>query len=467
MKLYDITLLLASALLLTTVSACNDDEVMQTPLETATGALDNTSFNTLSFEWDRVAGATQYSYQLEDANGHVIATEVTSLTSATITDLAPSTDYTLSVVAYAAPYGDRLNSEPLVLHGRTSDIIVLATPELTYERVANALVFTWDAVDDAEGYTYTFSKDDTEIETSTTTGTSVKFSDLENGSYTFMITADIDRPGYASSDAVKIDVDFVWVDPVAWTVTGTYHSQKLDKSWPATLVSYIDGSYSLKAWYGVEGYDLNFSIDGSNPDDMFVMSDEYEITSGYPVVNTGLTSTPKYYYIYPWDNYCWLDVENRQLGLNVYYGAYYDDLFTWGEQGGDLAGSWTMTTSTTSKLENDSYSAVQLDETVKCEITQIDSNTYQFPALYFSIWDADEAEADRSYMTVTVDWDNKTLTVGPTKNMWGYYTLAGATGAKTDIVGTINSDGSLTFTGWAGYYGSTKYVYDGTVTFTR
>ena len=164
----------------------------------------------------------------------------------------------------------------------------------------------------------------------------------------------------------------------------------------------------------------------------------------------------------------WLEESEGSIELWPYYSDYYTDTFTWNTlQTTGLDGTWTMTTSATSELENDAYTPEQLDETVTCKITKIDNNTYQFPALYFSIWDEGADEADCSYMTVTVDWAKNTLTVKPTKNLWGYYTLAGDASTSTNIVGTINADGSLTFTGWAAYYGSTKYVYDGTVTFSR
>ena len=356
-----------------------------------------------------------------------------------------------------------------MLHGRTSDIIVLATPELSYERLANNLTFTWTAVDDAESYAYILRNGTTEVESGEVTDLSITFKSLESGTYTFVLTAEIDQPGYASSDAATVDVDFVWSDPVAWSVVGTYTSEMVGSSWTAKLVAYLDGTYTLEDWYGVEGYNLNFSYDEAT--DCYVLSSEYDdnekSTATWGQVFTGRTSKPTYMFLYKTDA-LWLEESEGSIELWPYYSDYYTDTFTWNTlQTTGLDGTWTMTTSATSELENDAYTPEQLDETVTCKITKIDNNTYQFPALYFSIWDEGADEADCSYMTVTVDWAKNTLTVKPTKNLWGYYTLAGDASTSTNIVGTINADGSLTFTGWAAYYGSTKYVYDGTVTFSR
>lgn len=459
MKLYKISSLLVTALMFTMATvSCDDDGVIPTPLETSTGSLDKASHNSLSFDWERVAGATQYSCQLSDAKG-VVDTKVTNVPSVQFTGLEPSTDYTLTVLAYAVPYSNQTTSEPLELHGRTSDLIVLGTPQLVMDRAGNNLTFTWDVISRAKTYSYTLTKDGEEYESGTTSETSLTFKNLETATYVLSVTAQTDRSGYTDSETAVLSTDFVWENPVAWSVTGTYTSGRLNESWSATLTAYTDGSYTLKNWYNVEGYDLNFSIDTSTPDDMFVLPDDTEYEDGWPKIYTGRSKSPKYVYLYPWDNYCYLSVDEGYLELYLYSNDYYTDTFTWntGSVDIDITGTWNMTTTGISYLENDDFTAENINWTDQVEVTKVSGNTYRFPALYFYVWD--------STMDVTVNWSNKTLTVQP--SVYYDYILAGDASNTEAIVGKINDDGTLTFDNWNAWYGSYTYFENVKATFSR
>lgn len=457
MKSNKIATLFATGLLLVAAAACSDDDNIKSPLPTASGTLDNSSFNTLSFQWDKVEGALQYSYELTDENGHTIITDVTDITSVTFTDLQPSTDYTLTVLAYAAMGSSQTTSEPLVLHGRTGDIITLATPQPVYVQDLNRITISWTEVADAQSYSYRLLCGDTEIDSGDTKETTLTYGSLESGDYSFTVTANIDLPGYASSTAGGVTFSFTRTHTEVWRVNGTYTSTVLKKSWPATLVSYDDNTYTILGWYGVEGYDITFEV---NPTDntLIMSTDNYAYDKGSDsyLVYTGL-SDPTYIYVGP--AYSWFEGTSAkgEIGIdlwNVKDYDYTDDTFVWDSMI-QLEGSWNMKVKGVTYITDD-WNAEDYEFDGTYQITKINDTTYTFPALYF----------DDETMTVTVDWETGTLTAQPELH-WDYYTLSGEDSPKLPVVGKINADGSLTFTGWAAYYGTYTYVEESTATFTR
>lgn len=65
-KIYSILFLLIAVSL--GFSSCSDDDVVKTQLEAPAISSDITKATSLSFNWQPVAGATQYAYELYDAN---------------------------------------------------------------------------------------------------------------------------------------------------------------------------------------------------------------------------------------------------------------------------------------------------------------------------------------------------------------------------------------------------------------
>lgn len=327
-----------AAMMLVTTVACDEEEVIP-QLPTSSGALDNSSYNTLSFDWERVAGAVQYGCSLADADGKVIEAKVAQLAKVTFTGLEPSTDYVLTVTPYGA-VGVNADAEPFLLYGRTSDIIVIDAPSITFTQDLNTVSFSWDNVTYAQSYAYRLVNvaDNSVVGSGSTDLTSVSFNLTADASYIFYVQAVIDQAGYASSAEAAEAIDFIYTEPEMWRVTGTYYSEYLDNEWECTLVAYKDGSYSILDWYGVPGYNFSFSI---GDDGSFNLPDDTKWDSGWPYLNTGL-SDPSFFYVYIWDDYCGISLEDKEIWLCLYNTDYTYDSFTWGSgvNVAELAGTY-------------------------------------------------------------------------------------------------------------------------------
>ena len=91
MKLNKIIRLLAIIALATAMPSCSDEDALATALDTTQGETEKVTYNSLTFEWDKVEGATQYGYELYDNNGLLVVRSVTGKNSVTIGDLQPAT----------------------------------------------------------------------------------------------------------------------------------------------------------------------------------------------------------------------------------------------------------------------------------------------------------------------------------------------------------------------------------------
>lgn len=296
MKLYKYIGLLGVAFLMGTAVGCSDDKDV-VPLDKSEMAVENAAYNTLTFEWGRVDGARQYSYEFRRSDSEdIIEIGLTKDNKATFTGLDPDTEYTLTVLAYAAINSDNTTSEPIVLTARTSPLEPIEAPVLRWSREVNTVIISWDAVEGARTYEYSFvDADGNEIGSGTTFDTSVSFAKMQDGEYTFNIVAQTIAGGRTDSEESSMTFEFKRVREELWSIEGTYTSALLDKTWKATLVSYDDNSYTILNWYGVEGYDLEFTIDQSDANNMFHAGCEgveysYNSSTGTYSIPTGLSS---------------------------------------------------------------------------------------------------------------------------------------------------------------------------------
>ena len=83
-------------------TACDDDELVTTPLDAPAISVGAATVSTLTFSWDKVANVSQYAYELKDPQGEFVKGDVTTANSASFTGLQPNTTYTLDVWAYGA-----------------------------------------------------------------------------------------------------------------------------------------------------------------------------------------------------------------------------------------------------------------------------------------------------------------------------------------------------------------------------
>jgi len=105
------------------VCACEESDPIQyggtQPLGTPVISLVESEFNYLSFSWTSIEGAIEYSYKLTDMKGNLIAGDLTKTTSVEVEDLTYSTEYQLTVLAYADVQGENTTSAEGVLLVKT------------------------------------------------------------------------------------------------------------------------------------------------------------------------------------------------------------------------------------------------------------------------------------------------------------------------------------------------------------
>lgn len=103
--------------------ACEESDPIQyggtQPLGTPVITLVESEFDYLSFSWTEVEGALEYSYKLTDMKGNLIAGDLTKTTAVEIEDLTYSTEYQLTVLAYADVQSENTTSAEGVLNVKT------------------------------------------------------------------------------------------------------------------------------------------------------------------------------------------------------------------------------------------------------------------------------------------------------------------------------------------------------------
>lgn len=422
--------MLAVALLLPAFASC-DDQAEPTPLDATNPALVDATFNTLVMKWDKVPGAVQYSYTLTtaDAPDRVITRNVTTGTRATLTDLEPSTDYVLTVLSYAAIGSKNTTSEPIVLKARTADLQPLAAPAPVWSRDVNTILVDWDAVAGASSYKYALTDaGGVEIAAGNTVYNYLDFPTMTTGVYTLTLQALTSTPGLAASPVAQLSIDFVREHLQMWTVEATYNSGLTGKSWPVTLIAYDDNSYSIKAWYGVEGYDLDFAIDPNNAADQFSLTGAYIADGkGNYAVPTGLTGAePSAITVTPGNNRCAMTgaAGKGSVTLAVSLGGVEaTDEVTWGITIEDFLGTWNFA------FEYVDYYDETGSEERTVEVTLgSEPNSIMLPLpKYYS--------ASGSGMAV-IDFSNMTFTMAPAAT--GVWTYAGEASETDPMTGTVS-----------------------------
>lgn len=455
-----ISLLAACGLILT--SGCSDnDDVVSTPIATPETTVGNATYNTLTFSWDPIEKATQYAYEfLETETGRLIEQDVIAGTTVTFTGLEPSTSYTLKVKAFGAVYSENGTSAEKVMEARTSDIIQLATPQLTVTENDGVFVISWNEIEGNESYRYRIVDEEGELVTSgAQTSTSVTCKGYDTGTYTVSVTATTKAEGYRNSEAAKIEFTVLKVEQ--WRVEGTYTCGADNTSWKATLVSYTDGSYSIKAFYGVEGYNLDFYMDYTDPEDTFYLSDSYEVDSDWYVhVPTG-KSSPSELLAYPWWNASTFegDESSGEMWLCYMTDDWTYDSFIWESSVDKFVGAYAAAYDGDEYLTDDDWVTISGPKNV--QITKINSTTLLISPFMI----AGEA------IEVTYDEGSKSLVAQP-QPFYEYYTLGGPDGEASPFHGTVSMDDAtgditITFDDFNAWYGTWSYLWDPVVTLTK
>ena len=326
-------LLMAALLLNTAFTSCSSDDVVKTQLETPAVTEGNKTVSSLAFNWQAVSGATQYAYELYDADGKVVLGDVTSATSIITTGLQPNSTYTLKVWAYSAVGSDKTTSPIATLTATTNAKVPLDNPVPTATSANGGVTISWPEVEHATAYKYSYVVDG-ETKTGTVETNSVTLTDLPIGEYTIQIVATSSDEAY--SDSEPISLTFQRTKAEAWRKTGTYTSAGLGMSFKADIVAYDDGSYTIEAPLGEDGYSINFTVDAASKEitPVGVTADQYGYYSIY-------TSSQYYASIYTASGYS--EFSGDADAGEVWFGAYtydydgnqiggwdYDD-FTWSD----------------------------------------------------------------------------------------------------------------------------------------
>lgn len=447
------------------VSCSSDDDVAKTPLAAPTIDAGATTVSSLAFTWSAVDGATQYAYELYNTAGSVVLGGVTSTTSVLATGLADNTTYTLKVWAFAAVKGDKGTSPTAEITATTDKIVPLANPDPTADGGTGSITITWPKVEHAVKYKYSYLTTDGVTVTDSTTTNSVTLRGLATGDYTFYVTAVSGEEAYSDSQPMAVTFHFDSKTEL-WRQTGKYYSANLDKYFDADIVAYDDGTYTIEAPYGEQGYNISFTVNAA--DGSISITNAYGSNSGYDWCHVS-----KQYdvsaYTTTYGSYNYSSFEGGKSGGEVWFFTYlydnntgdyvgdygYDD-FTWeGEKEGvssvdDLVGTYTATTTGGDYFTSD-WSYQDVNFTSDVTIAKVDDTTVSI----YNFYNWGET------FTATVDIAAKTVTIQPsTWNTW--YTFADVSAATAPVVGTINSDGSLTFQNFTAWYGSYYYIYDGT-----
>lgn len=462
MKLHKFIGMLGAALIITSMTGCSDNDSV-TPLDKSEMTVADATYSSLTFRWGKVDGARQYSYQFAKAGSDdILETGLTKDTHVSFTGLDHDTEYTLTVLAYAAVNSDNTTSEPIVLSARTTDLTTIATPEPAWSREANTVIVQWQAVDGARDYAYTLTDaDGNEINSGSTYDTTVNFTQLATGQYTLTLVAQTTQEGFRNSSPAQLSIDFTREREELWRTAGKYTSALLNATWDATLVAYDDNSYTLLAWYGTDGYNLEFSVDQTDANDMFRLGSEYtyDSTTDTYSVPTGLSS-PAVVSIQSSGNRCAMEgnAGKGSVVLAVSSGSTSGtDRFAWGVSIDDFIGEWNLSAGMLDAYDS-SYDEYYTS-TVNVSLGSA-PNTLVIPLPNYYGYVLGSS-------TIVVDLDSMTFTMQPFSFGNDTWILSGADSSTTPITGTISAN-KIEFSGFQAWNSGWDYLSsDSYITYTR
>lgn len=326
------------------LAACDDDADIsgKTALKAPEVSQTYGDYQSLYFEWKPVDNMTQYGYKLYDPDGTVVDAGVTKDPRAGIDGLQPETVYTLRVWAFAGLDTDFESSPAAELTAATDPLIRLSAPTgLTVTGSDGDYTVSWTAVDNAEMYVYDlYTVENVKVKSGTVYAPEVSFtiSGLGHGQdYYVTLQATATVPGYLDSETVRTEFSYVpGPGDISWQVSGSYYSYMYDDTWDATMICYVDGLYTIKSFYGVDGYNLDFTLDRNNVPTLLTGQLYEDGDYRYWLIPTGISYMDQMYYIYAyiWDNYTYFDGDSTggELGIGNYgydpYGWGFDT-FTW------------------------------------------------------------------------------------------------------------------------------------------
>ena len=436
------------------LSSCKDDDTVLTPLPAPEAGLYQATVSSLTFYWDKVANATQYAYELFSLEGDKVTGGVTEGTVAVLTGLKDNTDYKFTVWAYGPFEGDYSKSPVAEISGTTPAIVQLATPKLTV-LVNGGAVATWEEVPNATHYVLTISINGGKESSWDITGTEMMIGNLSTGTYTVTLKAVSDDEAF--SDSEPATATFVIEKKEAWRVDGTF-DDGAGNNWPVTMIAWDNGTYTLKDWYNVEGYDLEFSV---NDDTSISILNYYEPYLPNIWVEAGIEEDNGWIQLYTASGYSSF-AGSKSEGGSVWFYSYKTEgypEFTWTGDGGslidDLVGTYSQNSTGSQIFDGSNW--VDFTSTNDVVIEKIDDNTVSVTGLLY----------EDNTLKASVDAEAKTLTFEP-QTWLDWYVFCVYDSPTTSVVATI-ADGVITMSNWTAYYTdySYSYVYGANTTLTK
>lgn len=436
--------------------SCKEEEG-KTTLTKPVVNLEESTVSSLTFSWDAVENATQYVYSLSDPSSNVVSGDETTSTSATFTGLESNTTYTFTVSAYGDA-GKYSASEEATITATTAAVAQLDTPALTVN-TEGGVTISWNAVENAASYEYSYCKEGEEDSktSGSTTETSVTIAGLSSGTYTFEIYAKSGDESHSDSEAAT--TSFSVERQELWRVTGDFSCG--DVTGERELVAYDDGSYSLKSWFGVEGYDLDFTV---NSDQTLNITNAYYVDEyGYYYVYS--TEVGVYRCLYPakygsdYFSYFSGDKSSGSFYCYDYYASDYYVEFSWESNSfiDSLVGTYSQNTTGYTWMEDFSnWQDISSYATSEVTITKTDETTVSIKGIYYEDYS----------LTATVDESARTLTIAP-QTWLEYYTWGSDSDSSASVVATVDDSGVITISNWAAYYGGYSYTYNTSTTLTK
>ena len=453
-------------------TACSDDEVLRSPLDTPNVTNSGQTVSSLVFTWEAVSYVSSYSCELNDPNGVRVAGLVTTSTTARFTGLQPNTTYTLEVYAYAAVGGSNTTSKVAMLTATTDAVMPLQMTKPEVEINGTTATLSWESVEHAVAYEYSYMQEDEEV-TGSTANTSLTLRNLPAGDYRLTVAAmpDEEDEAHSASPAVAVAFSIVEEKIALWERTGTYYSNDQNSEWEAKLIAYNDGSYKLSAWFGVEGYDLDFIVEGTE----MVAQNHYSIDdSGYYYVYTGRDDVV-WLGIYPSGGYSEFsgDKDGGELWFYAYgTGSGDNESFVWqGASAGatvdNLIGTYAEHTTGMDWTLND-YNGEEVDKTGNVVVfTKVDARTVSIANLYGS-GSTLEAVVDLENKTLTFQCNNQKIAMSD-----GYsYTFGSTEGVDVPFIATFDDNFTVSLSGWTAWAyfdgdGWYSYVDNASTTLTK
>ena len=431
------------------LSSCKPDP---TPLAAPQPKLSAATVSSLTFTWDKVSGASQYVYELFTPDGTSVKGDKTTGTTAEFTGLDENTSYVFSIVAYPADNDDDYAESPIgQCTGKTAAVTPLAKPVVKFEVGDDSVTFSWDAVENAESYVYSLIADGGVAGATSETTATLKFD--APGTYTFYIYATSTNEAY--SDSERTSVEFELTRIASWKAKGTFEDGG-GQIWIDELVAWSDGSYTLKNWYNVEGYDLDFVI---NEDGTIGVTNNISGEAAAPVVEAA-NGKDISLYTGMYEGYAYSSMDGNKDAGQLWFSSYETDgncIFTWAPSVTMDAVVGTYSQKSEGSEIFDGSNWVEFTSTNDVTITKVDDTTVTVTGIMYKNYS----------LTAKLDAENATLTFEP-QDWLGYYTFCAYDRPKAPVYAHIYN-GKITLSNWTAYYSpyTYSYVWDASTTLTK